>query len=171
MMAMNVWKRLQTALAVKTQHALENLEDPREALDYACTRQREQLTQVARGLADVMTCQAQLEWQADRLRRQAPQWAETARLAMLAGHEDQARLALQRKQTVQAVLTRVEQHLAEVTEEAQKLRQAEQLCSLRLTARGILRGIIIVRQKGLAPDCQSRCHLQGIGERQVIACA
>lgn len=123
---MSFWSRIRMFFAVKTEAALDRIEDPREALEHACSRQREMLRQVKQGLVEVATSRRQMERQTQRLRARAPQFEEQARRAIAAGREDLARTALQRKQNCLGEIARLETQLAEIAEEERKLAQAEQ---------------------------------------------
>ena len=131
---MNLFSRLQMFFNVKTQAALDSVEDPRETLEYGYTRQQEMLRQVKRGLVEVATARRQLDLQTKKLRERVPQLEEQAKRALAAGREDLARLALQRKQTCLSELARLDQQIGEVAEEERKLTQAEQQFALRVDA-------------------------------------
>jgi phage shock protein A len=119
---------------IKTQAALDAVEDPRETLDYGYTRQQAMLRAVKRGLIDVATSRRQLELQTKKLRERVPLLEEQAQRALAAGREDLARLALQRKQICLSELTRLDQQIGEVAEEERKLTLAEQQFALRVDA-------------------------------------
>ena len=96
---MSIITQIQMFFKVKTNAALERMEDPRQTLDYAYTRQQEMLRKVKQGLIDVATARRQIEFQVKKLRERLPLLDDQARRALAAGREDLARLALQRKQT------------------------------------------------------------------------
>jgi len=131
---MNLFSRLQMFFNIKTQAALDAVEDPRETLDYGYTRQQAMLRAVKRGLIDVATSRRQLELQTKKLRERVPLLEEQAQRALAAGREDLARLALQRKQICLSELTRLDQQIGEVAEEERKLTLAEQQFALRVDA-------------------------------------
>ena len=126
--------QIQMFFKIKTNAALDQLEDPRQTLEYAYTRQQEMLRKVKQGLIEVATSRRQIEYQARKLRERLPQLDDQAGRALAAGREDLARLALQRKQTCLAELTQLEQQAAETAEEERKLTAAEQQFALRVEA-------------------------------------
>ena len=117
---------------IKTSVALDNLEDPRETLDYAYTQQQELLRKVRQGLVDVATSKQQLDRQAEQLRSRVPQLEDQARRALGADREDLARIALERKQTALGELQGIEQQVTEVAGEQQRLAAAEQQLSAKI---------------------------------------
>ena len=131
---MSIITQIQMFFKVKTNAALERMEDPRQTLDYAYTRQQEMLRKVKQGLIDVATARRQIEFQVKKLRERLPLLDDQAKRALAAGREDLARLALQRKQTCLTELTQLEQQASETAEEERKLTVAEQQFALRVDA-------------------------------------
>jgi len=131
---MSILTQIQMFFRVKTQAILDEVEDPRQTLEYAYTRQHEMLRKVKQGLIEVATARRQIEFQAKKLRERLPQLDNQAARALAAGREDLARLALQRKQTCLAELAQLDQQAAETAEEERKLTTAEQQLALRVDA-------------------------------------
>ena len=67
----NLRSRLSLFFNVKTSAALDQVEDPREVLDYAYGQQQFHQRTVKRGLIEVAAARRQLERQAERLRARA----------------------------------------------------------------------------------------------------
>src|SRR3954451_24880959 len=78
---MTIRSRIALLFNVKTTAALDQVEDPREVLDYAYGEQRAQLHTIKRGLIEVAAARRQLERQADRLRNSIPRLEDQARRA------------------------------------------------------------------------------------------
>jgi len=131
---MSIITQIQMFLKIKTNAAMDRLDDPRQTLEYAYTRQQEMLRKIKQGLIEVATARRQIEYQAKKLRDRLPLLDDQAARALAAGREDLARLALQRKQTCLSELTQLEQQAAETTEEERKLTVAEQQFALRVDA-------------------------------------
>ncbi len=131
---MSIITQIQMFFRVKTNAALDQMEDPRQTLEYAYTRQSEMLRKVKQGLIEVATARRQIEFQVKKLRERLPQLDDQAARALAAGREDLARLALQRKQTCLAELTQLEQQANETAAEERKLTTAEQQFALRVEA-------------------------------------
>src|SRR5213593_4593568 len=129
---MSLWSRMMLVFRSKSSAALDRLEDPRETLDYAYTQQQELLRKVKQGLLDVATSKQQLDRQAEQTRSRIPQLEDQARRALAAGREDLARIALERKQTALAELEGIEQQVAEVAGEQQRLATSEQQLAVKI---------------------------------------
>ena len=94
--------RLSTVVKSKISKQVDRAENPSETLDYAYQRQVENLQNVKKGIADIVTAKKRLALQQQQLGEQGAKLDAQAREAMSAGREDLARAALERKQlTVQ----------------------------------------------------------------------
>jgi phage shock protein A len=82
--------RISTLTKAKISHMLDHAEDPAETLDYAYERQLEDLQNVKKGIADVVTAKKRLQLQEQDLRQRADKLDGQAREAMAAGREDLA---------------------------------------------------------------------------------
>jgi phage shock protein A len=131
---MSIITQIQMFFKIKTNAALNKMEDPRQTLEYAYTRQQEMLRKVKQGLIEVAAARRLIEFQIKKLRDRVPQLDDQAGRALAAGREDLARLALQRKQTCLSELTQLEQQAGETAEEERKLAVAEQQFALRVDA-------------------------------------
>ena len=116
---------------IKTNAALDQVEDPREVLDYAHGQHQRHLRTVKRGLVEVATARRQLERHAERLRARVAHLEEQARRGLRANREDLARTALERKQATLAELRTLETQLADVARDEASLKSAEQQLSQR----------------------------------------
>lgn len=128
---MGLMKRFFLIVKAKISKLLDNAEDPNEALDYSYEKQLQLLQQVRRGVADVVTSKKRVELQGEKLEASIAKLDSQARAAIQAGREDLARLALERKKSVQAQLQSIDAQRQQLEGEQQKLISAEQ----RLTAK------------------------------------
>ncbi len=131
---MSILTQIQMFFRIKTDAALDRMEDPRQTLEYAYNRQQEMLRKIKHGLIEVATARRQIEFQVKKLRERLPQLDDQAQRALTAEREDLARLALQRKQTCITELAQLEQQASETAEEERKLTAAEQQFALRVDA-------------------------------------
>jgi phage shock protein A len=99
---MSLFRRLSDVFQQKANAALDKAENPTQALDLSYQKLLEQLQQVRRSIADVLTAQKRLEGQRTSLQAQYNKLQGQARQALTQGQEDLARMALTRGQTVQA---------------------------------------------------------------------
>jgi len=128
----NLRSRIALFFNIKTSAALDQVEDPREVLDYAYGQQQLHLRTVKRGLIDVAAARRQLERQADRLRTRVTRLEEQARRSLQSNREDLARAALERKQATLAELRTLDDQLAEIAREEQRLTRADQHMTQRV---------------------------------------
>ena len=100
-----------TALIIKAKYSkiLNRAENPTETLDYSYEQMLEQLQNVKRGVADVVTSKKRIELQQQKLEQNVVKLETQARQAVGANREDLARQALERKAIAQQQLeTRIE---------------------------------------------------------------
>ncbi len=95
---MSVIKRLSQVFQQKANAALDKVEDPTQALDLSYSKMMENLQQVRRSIADVLTSQKRLEAQKSQLDSQYEKLQGQARQALQQGQEDLAKTALTRAQ-------------------------------------------------------------------------
>jgi phage shock protein A len=128
----NLRSRLSLFFNVKTNAALDQVEDPREVLEYAYGEQQMHLRSVRRGLVEVAAARQQLEHQAERLRSRAVRLDDQARRALRTNREDLARQALERKQAVLAEVRALDDQRAAIARDEARLRIAEQQMAQRV---------------------------------------
>src|SRR5437763_1665269 len=92
-----LWQR--TALIVKAKYSklLNRAENPTETLDYSYEEMLEQLQNVKRGTADVVTSKKRIELQQQKLEQNVVKLETQARQAVGANREDLAHLASRRR--------------------------------------------------------------------------
>src|SRR5207245_11722868 len=86
--------RMSTVVKAKVSKLLDRAEDPAETLDYSYQRQVEQLQNVKKGIADVVTAKKRLQMQESTLQQSVVKLDTQARQAQSGGQEDLARAAL-----------------------------------------------------------------------------
>lgn len=128
---MGLMRRFLLIVKSKISALLGRAENPNEQLDYSYEKQLELLQQVRRGVVDVTTSKKRLELQVEKLQASIVDLDGKARAAMGAGREDLARIALERKQGIQAQLAGLQAQSQQLDAEQQKLVAAEQ----KLTAK------------------------------------
>lgn len=128
---MGIMSRMSTIFKSKMNSALNQIEDPRQTLEYSYEKQLELLQQAKRGLADVVASKKRLELQSLQLQQQAKTLEDQAKQALGLGREDLARTALERKAAIQNQIDSLAPQMSEIEAEQQKLEVAEQ----RLTAK------------------------------------
>jgi phage shock protein A len=117
--------RLSTVVKSKISKQVDRAENPSETLDYAYERQVENLQNVKKGIADIVTAKKRLARQQQQLGEQSAKLEAQAREAMSAGREDLARAALERKQLTVQEAGSLEQQIAQLESEQGKLIESE----------------------------------------------
>jgi len=118
--------RMSTVVKAKISKMLDKAEDPAETLEYSYQKQLEQLQNVKKGIADVVTAKKRLQAQESGLQQQVVKLDTQARQALAAGREDLARTALERKNVVQTELQSLDGQVHELEQQQESLTQSEQ---------------------------------------------
>jgi len=129
---MGLIDRTSTIIKAKINKILGKFEDPRETLDYSYEKQVELLQNVKRGVAEVTTAKKRLELQKVKLEQNVKKLDDRAREAIKAGREDLARLALERKTTSLAEIENLNQQIADIAKEQEKLMLTEKRLSAKI---------------------------------------
>jgi phage shock protein A len=99
-----LWQRFMLIFKSKASRALDRAENPTETLDYSYEQMLEQLQNVKRGVADVVTAKKRLELQTQSIEQNVVKLETQARQAVAANRDDLAKEALQRKAAAQQQL-------------------------------------------------------------------
>ena len=131
---MGFFSRLATFFRIRASAALDKAEDPGQVMDYSYSKQLEQLQQLRRSIADVVTNEKRLEMQQSQLIERINKLDLQAMQALQANREDLARMALQRKETLVVQINSYEQQLAQLKTQEEKLINMERTVSGRIDA-------------------------------------
>ena len=129
---MGLLNRMGTVITAKMNKLIEHMEDPRETLDLSYEKQLDLLQNVKRGVAEVTTSKTRLQLQRAKLVQTSDKLEKQAHDAVLAGREDLARLALERKNAITSQITGLDQEIASLEAEQQKLIDAEKRLSTKI---------------------------------------
>ncbi|MCD4806283.1 MAG: PspA/IM30 family protein [Methanococcoides sp.] len=129
---MSLFNRMETVLKAKMNKIVNRMEDPRETLDYSYEKQLEMLQGVKRGVADVATSKKRLQLQRSKLMQSIDKLAGQARAAIKSDREDLARLALERKGALEIQVQGLDQQIADLGKEQDKLVAAEKRLSTKV---------------------------------------
>ena len=123
-----------TALIVKSKYSklLNRAENPTETLDYSYEQMLEQLQNVKRGVADVVTSKKRIELQQQKLEQNVVKLESQARQAVGANREDLARQALERKTLAQQQLQGMDGQVKGLEDQQEKLVAAQQQLETRI---------------------------------------
>src|SRR5258708_16348731 len=101
---------MSTVVKAKVSKMLDRAEDPGETLDYSYQKQVEQLQNVKKGIADVVTAKKRLQMQESSLQQSVVKLDTQARQAVSSGHEDLATTPLERKNPPHTELQSLNRH-------------------------------------------------------------
>ena len=161
---MGMFSRMSTIVKSKMNRLLDSAEDPRETLDYSYERQLEMLQNVKRGVVEMVTAKRRIQQQADRVQENIARLDRQARQAVEAGRDDLARLALERKQTALTELEGLDEQIAGMEREQEKLTQAEQRLQAKVNAFRNQKEIIKAQYTAAQAQVRIGAALGGISE-------
>lgn len=131
---MGVLSRFTNYIKTVMSSFLDRSEDPGQTLDYSYQKQMEQLQNLRRSIADVVTSEKRLELQEAQINSQLSKLDDQARTFVAAGKDDLARLALERKVALQAQIGTFDQQIAQLKAQQQKFVTMEQRLTSRIEA-------------------------------------
>ena len=161
---MGVLSRMSTIVKSKMNRILDQAEDPNETLDYSYEKQLEMLRNVKRGVVEMVAAKRQIQQQATKVQQNMAKLDAQARQAMEAGREDLARLALQRKQAAVLELQGLDEQIAGMELEQEKLTQAEQRLQAKVTAFRSKKEVIKAQYNAAQAQVRIGAALGGISE-------
>ncbi len=129
---MGLWSRITTFFRIRANAALDKAEDPGQVMDYSYSKQLEQLQQLRRSIADVVTNEKRLDLQQSQIQQQVNKLDQQAMQALQANREDLTRMALQRKEGLVAQLANYEQQIAQLRAQEENLIAMERKISARI---------------------------------------
>jgi len=157
--------RISTTIKAKVSKLLERAEDPSETLDYSYQKQVEQLQNVKKGIADVVTAKKRLQLQETSLQQQLVKLDTQARQAMSANKEDLARTALERKNVAQTELQSLDTQVKELEEQQQKLTDSEQKLRAKIESFRTKKEVIKAQYSAAEAQVQISEAASGVGEQ------
>ena len=154
---------MSTVVKAKISHLLDRAEDPAETLDYSYEKQLEQLQNVKRGIADVVTAKKRLQLQETSVKEQTGKLDEQARQAIAAGREDLARAALERKHS-EGEMQSLDQQVAQLEDQQQRLIDSEQKLQAKVEAFRTKKEVIKAEYSAAEAQVQISAAATGVGE-------
>ena len=161
---MGMFSRMSTIVKSKMNRLIDSAEDPRETLDYSYEKQLEMLQNVKRGVVEMVTAKRRIQQQADKVKDNITRLDDQARRAVDAGRDDLARMALQRKQSALLELEGLDEQIAGMELEQEKLTQAEQRLQSKVDAFRNKKEIIKAQYSAAQAQVRIGAALGGISE-------
>lgn len=131
---MGLLSRFTTFIKAKFSSAMDRAEDPNETLDYSYQKQLEQLQNLRRSIADVVTSEKRLELQQAQTNSQMEKLDSQARAAVQQGRDDLARTALERKTALQGQIAAFNTQIAQLKAQQDRFVEMERRVSTRVEA-------------------------------------
>jgi phage shock protein A len=157
--------RMSTIVKAKVSKLLDRAEDPAETLDYSYEKQLELLQNVKKGIADIVTSKKRLQMQEATMQQQVVKLDTQARQALAAGQEDLAKVALERKQTIQAELQNLDQQIAELEGQQEKLTDSERKLRAKIEAFRTKKEVIKAQYSAAEAQVRISEAATGVGEQ------
>jgi phage shock protein A len=157
--------RMSTVVKAKVSKLLDRAEDPAETLDYSYQKQVEQLQNVKKGIADVVTAKKRLQMQESSLQQSVVKLDTQARQALSAGQEDLAKTALERKNVAQTELQGLDTQVAELEDQQQKLTDSEQKLRAKIEAFRTKKEVIKAQYSAAEAQVRISEAATGVGEQ------
>ena len=129
-----LWSRTMLIIKSKYSNLLNRSENPTETLDYSYEQMLQQLQNVKRGVADVVTAKKRLEIQTQGLEQNVVKLETQARQAVAANREDLARQALERKASAQQQLQGLDAQVQQLAQQQDKLIDSQHQLEARIEA-------------------------------------
>jgi phage shock protein A len=124
--------RMSTVVKAKISKLLDRAEDPSETLDYSYQKQIENLQNVKKGIADVVTSKKRLQLQTEKMQQQVVKLDTQARQALAAGNEELARTALERKNVTQTELQSLDTQIGQLEQQQEQMTASEQKLRVKI---------------------------------------
>ena len=155
-----------TALVVKSKYSklLNRAENPTETLDYSYEQMLEQLQNVKRGVADVVTSKKRIELQEQKLQQNVVKLDTQARQAVAANREDLARQALERKAVAQQQLQDMDSQAKQLEDQQEKLIAAQQQLETRIESFRSQKEVLKAQYSAAEAEVRVGEAATGIGE-------
>lgn len=161
---MGLMARVSTIFKSKVNTVLDKAEDPRETLEYSYQKQVEQLQNIRRGIAEVVTSKKRLELQVSRLQQSVAQYDQDARDAVLANRDDLAQEALSRKQGMAAQIEQLQTQIDDLAREEARLTDMQQKLQAKVEAFRTQKEVIKAQYSAAQAQVKIGEAFTGLGE-------
>ena len=161
---MGMLSRMSPIVKSKMNRILDTAEDPRETLDYSYEKQLEMLRNVKKGVVEMVAAKRRIQQQAVTVQANIEKLEAQAKQALEADREDLARLALQRKQAATVELQGLDEQIAGMEHEQEKLTQAEQRLQAKVSAFKTKKEVIKAQYTAAQAQVRIGSALSGISE-------
>jgi len=159
-----IWARLTKVFRARTaQDDSRDVEGLRERLDEAYRTQSQLLSQVRRGVADVVTSRKRVEIQLSSLRREIDAAGTEARTAVDRGDDAAARRAIERQVTLENAAAELEDRHTQLRDEEDRLRDSEGAIERRIEDFRLRKDTLTARYSAAQARAEINDATTGIG--------
>lgn len=128
------FSQLKSIFSAQANSLAQSLENPPRSLDYSLVKLSEDRRVLSLSLIDVSAARRRLEAMADEVAAAIDKYHAQVSIALEAGREDLARIAVERKHAAQDRLESLEAHIARIAAEEAQLKAAQKLLDERIHA-------------------------------------
>jgi phage shock protein A len=157
--------RASNVVRARFSKVLDRAEDPNVMLDYSYEQLLQQLQNVKRGVADVVTAKKRLQMQTEGLEQSVVKLETQARQALAAGREDLARQALERKSAVQQQLQGLDAQVQQLEGQQEKLIAAQRQMQTKIEAFRTQKEVMKAQYSAAEAQVRIGEAASGIGEQ------
>ncbi len=161
---MSISKRLKLVYQQKANAALDKAENPAQALDLSYQKMLEQLQQIRRSIADVLTSQKRLEGQRATMQAQYDKLQAQARQALAQGQEQLARTALERAQVVSTQVEGMGPQIAQLQTQESQLELTGQKLQVKVEAFRVQRDTMKAQYTAAQASTKAMEGITGLSE-------
>ncbi len=119
----NIFARFKAIFEAKANAAADSIEDPNASLDYSLRKLEDARRDLSQGLIEVSAAKRRLQAQRDQMAAAADKYQQQAEAAVVAGRDDLARLALERKQESAARVAELDANIASLERQEAALKE------------------------------------------------
>jgi len=157
-------QRASLIVKAKFSKFLNRAENPTETLDYSYEQMLQQLQNVKRGVADVVTAKKRLELQTQSIEQNVVKLETQARQAVAANREDLARQALERKAAAQQQLQGLDTQVQQLADQQEKLIASQQQLETRIESFRSQKEVIKAQYSAAEAQVRISEAATGVGE-------
>ena len=161
---MGLISRMSTVVKAKMNRIVDDAENPHETLDYAYEKQMESLQNVRQNIIKMVTAKRQLQNQAAKVKNDISKLEDQARQSLELDREDLARIALQRKQTSLFELEGLDQQIADMELEQEKLTNMQERLQSKVSAFRSRKEVIKAQYSAAQAQVRIGSALSGLSE-------
>ncbi len=161
---MGMFRRVSQVFQQKSNSLLDKVEDPNQALDLSYEKMMDNLQQVRKSIADVLTSQKRLEAQRAQLQAQYDKLQGQARQALQQGQEDVAKMALSRANSIEPQIHTLNPQIDQLAQQESSLEETGRKLNQQIEAFRAKRDTMKAQYTAAKASSQALEGLTGISD-------